>query len=378
VQTRRPSNDPGSVTPDVTRSLQDELLDDETAALDLAVGDLGGYAWVVRLNSIRSFPLPARKVLESYAATVSSVMSDQTRAKRADSDPAFHHALAALSDAIIRPALRDLSVKRLLIIPDGALDGVPFGALPLDRSGALLIDRYEVAEAPSAGVLLALLRRREGPRPPHSIAIVADAVFGADSRLTKERAVSDHRFPRLVFSLREARSIATLAPPDAALFLGFDANKATFTDGRLKQYRVLHVSSHSLDSNLVLSRFDPGGSPRDGILSPQEVAHLDLPSELVVLSACRTSDGRSVPGEGTLSMARSFLYAGAQRVIAARWPVDDEASSILFRHFYEAFSKSAGASAAAALRQAQIALRREPRWGSPFYWAGFSLQGAFR
>src|SRR5207249_2671850 len=157
---------------------------------------------------------------------------------------------------------------------------------------------------------------------------------------------------------REARSVAALAPRGGAtLLLGFDATKQALMEGKLNDYRVLHISTHSTTQELpflVLSLFNRDGSARDGMLSADEVMGLDLRAELVVLSACQTSSGPSVRGEGTLSMARFFMYAGAERLIAARWPADDEATSILFQHFYRAVWRSPELSPGAALRQAQL------------------------
>lgn len=376
---------PGEPRTVTVTDVQRELLDDNTAILEFAPADAGGYAWLIRRDAIRSFRLPPMKLLGTYVSKIASVMAEgDMRARSADSDQDFRRAARSLSAALIAPALPNLPGKRLVIIPDGALQAVPFEALPLNPTGLALIDRFEVVEAPSVGVLIALRRRHgEGRTPSQSLAIVADGVFDpTDGRIVAPSNAPSRssRFSRLVFSLREARSVAALAPGGGAtLLLGFDATKQALTEGRLNDYRVLHISTHSTTQErpfLVLSLFNRDGSARDGMLSADEVMGLDLRAELVVLSACQTSVGRSVRGEGTLSMARFFMYAGAERLIAARWAADDEATSILFQHFYRALWGSPELSPGAALRRAQIALRSEQRWRSPFYWAAFSLHGA--
>jgi CHAT domain-containing protein len=98
---------------------------------------------------------------------------------------------------------------------------------------------------------------------------------------------------------------------------------------------------------------------------------------LIVLSACHSGGGRTVPGEGLAGLARSILLAGAERVIGAKWPVDDEASARLFEHFYRFLWSDPALSPGAALRTAQLALKREPRFRSPFYWGAFFLLGRF-
>src|SRR4029453_17602599 len=101
-----------------------------------------------------------------------------------------------------------------------------------------------------------------------------------------------------------------------------------------------------------------------------------LPVYLVGLSACNTALGKDVKGEGLMGLTRGFMYAGAGGVVASLWKVDDDATAALMKNFYEGmFAK--GLSPAAALREAQLAIRKEKRWQSPYYWAGFIIQGQY-
>ena len=97
---------------------------------------------------------------------------------------------------------------------------------------------------------------------------------------------------------------------------------------------------------------------------------------MVVLSACRTGLGKEIKGEGLIGLTRGFMYAGATRVVASLWKVDDSATAELMKHFYAGmFDK--GLSPSAALREAQLALRQQKRWQEPYYWAGFVIQGQY-
>lgn len=98
---------------------------------------------------------------------------------------------------------------------------------------------------------------------------------------------------------------------------------------------------------------------------------------LVVLSACQTALGKEIKGEGLVGLTRGFMYAGAPRVVASLWNVDDRATAELMKRFYGAmFTK--GMRPAAALRAAQTSLRREKGWAAPYYWAAFTLQGEWK
>ncbi len=127
----------------------------------------------------------------------------------------------------------------------------------------------------------------------------------------------------------------------------------------------------------MLSMVDPQGRPRDGFLRLDDIYRLNLPADLVVLSACRTALGREIRGEGMVGLTRGFFSAGARQVLVSLWPVEDRATAELMRRFYLAML-GRGRPPAAALREAQTAMWRDEGWRSAYYWAGFSLQGDWR
>jgi CHAT domain-containing protein len=131
---------------------------------------------------------------------------------------------------------------------------------------------------------------------------------------------------------------------------------------------------HPEQSGIVLSGVDAQGRPRDGLLRTPEIYRLHLPAELVVLSACRTALGPEIRGEGLVGLPHGFLTAGARSVLVSLWEVEDRATAELMRRFYRGLLREQ-LPPAAALRAAQTALRREPGWDSPYFWAGFVLQG---
>jgi CHAT domain-containing protein len=317
-----------------------------------------------------------------------------------------------------------LRQKRLVIVADGALQYVSFAALPEPVTGDAqrnrpptadyrpLILNHEIVSLPSASVL-AVMRHETARRAPaaKSIAVLADPVFDKeDDRVQKKsspsavaaqsdsattigkRALRDVGLlgdgvavPRLPFTRQEAEAIAGLAPVDATLkALGFKASLATARSPELSHYRIVHFATHALVnanhphlSGLLLSLVDEKGKPQDGFLSLNEVYNLNLPADLVVLSACQTAMGKEMRGEGLIGLTRGFMYAGARRVVASLWKVDDAATAELVKRFYRAMLKE-GKPPAAALRAAQLEMARQKLWNSPFYWAGFVLQGEWQ
>jgi CHAT domain-containing protein len=166
--------------------------------------------------------------------------------------------------------------------------------------------------------------------------------------------------------------------------LDFDAGLPKISSGELRQYRIVHFATHGLIntahpklSGLVFSLFDRQGHSRNGFLSLQDVYNLEMPADLVVLSACQTALGQEIKGEGLMGLTRGFMYAGTRRVVASLWSANDAATAQLMGHFYESML-SGGMSPATALRTAQIAMWKQKRWASPYYWAAFTIQGDWK
>jgi len=359
--------------------------------LAYALGRKRSVLWAIEPHRLDVFELPPRGRIEDAARRAHALLASPDRTLAA---PRTEEALAELSGVLLGPVADRLAGQRLLIVPDGALAYVPFAALPAPGApaGSRLVETHEIVLLPSASSLV-LLRHRAASPPPGLLAVVADPVFEPDDpRLTREPAAPPRAtlragdpalsLPRLPFSREEAAAILRLAPPGRRFAaLDFAASRDTVLGGVLSGYRLLHFATHAVIdpqhpalSGIALSRVDPQGRRREGFLRASEIRHLRLPADLVVLSACRTALGKEVRGEGLLGLTQSFFQAGARRVLVSLWPVDDRATAELMARFYRALLTE-GRSPAAALRAAQLSLRREPLYQSPAFWAGFVLQG---
>jgi CHAT domain-containing protein len=174
-----------------------------------------------------------------------------------------------------------------------------------------------------------------------------------------------------------------VGPEQGLQALDFAANRALALSPQVAAYRTVVFATHGwLDddqpqlSGIVLSQVDAAGRPQDGLLRLDDIYNLKLNAELVVLAACETGMGKEVKGEGLVALARAFMYAGASRVLASLWNVDEEATVELVKRFVR--NVEMGRSYPEALREAQAALAAQPRWRRPYYWAGFTLQGDWR
>jgi CHAT domain-containing protein len=320
------------------------------------------------------------------------------------SDEEYQAAAARASEMLLGPAASAIAGKRLLIVAEGILQYVPFAALPEPGVHAPLMVQHEVVTAPSASVV-ALLRQERASRrrAEKALFVAADPVYSAsDSRVSqpatmavaheppatgaRTRSGSDSEgFLRLRFSRNEAEQIAKLMPGDATVTaLDFDASRDRVLRSDLGRFRILHFATHGvLDderpelSGIVLSLVDRAGRRQNGFLRLYDIYSLRLNAELVVLSACQTALGQEIRGEGLIGLTRGFFYAGAPRVLASLWQIDDRTSAAFMRAFYESMVVR-NERPAAALRSAQIAMWRTKGWESPYYWAAFTMQGEWK
>jgi len=404
--------------------IQQQVLDPDTLLLEYSLGDNASFLFVVSHTSITSYQLPKRAEIEAATRRAYELLTapqprpGEIEAKRQarikEAGESYWPQAAVLSQMLLGPAASRLGSKRLLIVADGALQYLPFGALPTPDfraaaspgSGSAstpLIAEHEIVHLPSASALAVLRRELAGRRPAsRAVAVLADPVFSADDARVKPgaktqvggeppsdmtRAVNDVRgeLRRLLLTRDEAEAILSVTPRTAGLgALDFRANRATATGDELSHYRIVHFATHGLLnskhpelSGLVLSLVDERGQPQDGFFRLHDIFNLRLPAELVVLSACQTGLGKEIKGEGIVGLTRGFMYAGAARVVASLWQVNDAATAELMKRFYHRMLKD-GMRPAAALRAAQIEMWKKPQWQSPFYWGAFVLQGEWK
>lgn len=382
-----------------------QLLDRETVLLEYALGERRSFLWVISQDSVTSYVLPPRSVIEPVARRLLELLKDRAVAVR--NAALVGETSRSLTEMLLRPAADRLEAKRLVIVSDGILHYLPFAALPLWTGDSTpLIDRFELISVPSASTLAALRQQLASrPFPPKALVVLADPVFRRDDPRASSHTVAASRrrsvdrssfddtrdavaagsLARLPFTRREARAILSFVPPSARKeAFDFEASRATALSGDLAQYRIVHFATHGFFntehpelSGLVLSLVDKNGKDQEGFLLTSDVFGMTLAADLVVLSGCRTALGREVHGEGITGLSRAFLFAGAARVVASLWKVDDAATAALMTHFYRGLFVDK-LPAVAALRAAQATLRQNARWSSPYYWAGFVLQGDWK
>ncbi|MGB5963745.1 MAG: CHAT domain-containing protein, partial [Coleofasciculaceae cyanobacterium] len=384
------------------QQIQQQVLDDDTLLLQYSLGEDRSYLWAVTKTSITSYVLPKRSEIEAAAQTFRQSLTPDSGANLETGLP--------LSQMLLAPVANQLANKRLLVVGDGALQYVPFAALPIPTSPTNpLLVQNEIITLPSASTV-AIQRRQLQNRPiaAKSLAVIADPIFATNdtrltgippqptpdtlssrtlTRATRNLGLGDSVsvLDRLEYTGIEAKKILALVPEAKRLqALDFNASRTAATDPNLAEYQIIHLATHGLLdpinpelSGIVLSLYDQKGTSQDGFLRLHDIFNLNLPAELVVLSACETGLGKEVKGEGLVGLTRGFMYAGARRVVVSLWSVNDVATSEVMAKFYQKMLNE-GQNPVSALRAAQLEMWKSQNWQSPYYWAAFTVQGDWR
>jgi CHAT domain-containing protein len=342
------------------------------ALLEYLVSDSTTVVFVVTPDTLRVVELDVdRRALESLVdfARGTLVRPRASTSGAASSRSAWRTPLRRLYQHLFAPVeatgMLD-GVGRLIVVPHVELHYLPFAALVRRRASArgqrdeFLVERYEIAYAPSASVWVRLGERR---------ASSAERVLAV--------APSTRTLPG---SREEANAIQALYG-DAATVLTNGAASETAFRAAAPQYGVVHLATYG-----VLNKHNPlfsyvslnPGTGEDGRLEVHEVFGLELNARLLVLSACQTALASGavsdVPaGDDWVGLVRAFLGIGVANVIATLWPVEDRSTARLMVALHR--DLRAGHAEAAALAEAQRRILRNPPTADPFYWAGFVLVG---
>lgn len=290
--------------------------------------------------------------------------------------------IEAQADRLARTLLPAEALPRragtLLIVPDGVIAAAPWPLLQrrMHLGG--------IVQLPGLGAITAG-RRASAAGAPRRLLLLGDPVYGPnDPRIqAMTGAGSTLWLPRLPGTARELARIAALSPPpQREILTGVAATRAALLGAELGRVDVLHLAAHaSLDpavpelAAIVLSQFSGDGRPIAGHLRASDILRLRVAPPLVVLSACDAAAEPSLQAAGMMNLTRAFLARGSRQVVASLWPASDASTTELMVEFYRQLLQQ-GATPDIALARAQATLADSPRWGAPFYWAGFVVLGA--
>lgn len=369
------------------------LLPPDEAMLEYFTGDNAIYVFVLTNQELRFLQCPR---LLDLTATVQRLRESLTNKEMRDLEedlPLFSQYASLLYDVLLAEPLNALpqSVKRLVIVPDGLLHNVPFELLGKDngqtnfKTFPYLLRRYMVSYASSGSLLLRQSEAAHRPDTPELQAFLGFApqydnrdTLGSIASRTRALQVRSGSYPDLPESRKEVREIAELLQGKA--HLGPEASERQFKR-HASRSRILHLSMHTwleerdpMFSKLLFTQ-NPQDTTEDNDLYAIELYDIRLNAQLAVLSACETGLGKIRQGEGVMSLARAFAYAGVPATLMSLWQVEDGATRSLMVDFYR--HMKTGMRKDDALQKAKLNYLKncEPLRASPYYWGGFVASG---
>jgi len=376
-------------------------LDDHSALVDYFIGD---SLLTICVLTNKSFNL---KTLSKDSSFDEALITMIRAIKKIDGG-AYRQSAFRLHSLLIEPILPLIGDRRrLVVIPHGDLNRLPFEALLASRPADkpyhkldYLVRRFDVGYHYSATLFLNRLQTEKAlPQPDMDFLAfapvfrdqkTASPILAANMETVRRVVTSGDRsisidgksFNELPYSDTEVRRIIRLFDERGKRAVGYfdDAAQEETLKNMAGLCRYLHLATHSFVnqdkpelSGIVFSQPQDSLSVEDGILYSGEIYNLDLAADLVVLSSCESGIGKQVRGEGMLALTRGFLYAGAKNLLVSLWKVSDRQASDLMSAFYRNLLEDN--DYCHSLRQAKLELIANPVTAFPKLWSGFIMIG---
>ncbi len=357
----------------------------EQALIEYFCGANHWYAFVITQHRLHFYRLPVGSDINEQISIYHELL---TTGVAEDCEKDFLNISYQLYEQVLAMPLETLvdeNIRRLIFVPDGLLHYLAFESLVtrarsvIRGSADFLLEQYACSYLYSPYFLIHPIASQsiDPKRPFGGFGMEYDEITLSylDTVLTKKNATPSQtslpcttyeqtrRFGKLFYSDDEVRTIADLL--DGDLWLNEQVTKATFID-QVDDYQILHLALHGsydlnypMNSALAFSKTDD----EDALLRAWEIYGLDLGCNLITLSACNTSYGKLMPGEGAMTLARAFNYAGVPSVIASLWSLPDRSASVIMPHFYELLKR--GLPKDMALQQAKLAYLQDDNLSTP-------------
>lgn len=339
------------------------------------LGEKESWVWSISQKVKYVSKLPPEPIIRNMVSDYLEILSTPPTARAGYTVVEQQQANGALAQVISLPLqqhLKNPDIRRITLIPDGTLVGVPFAPLRINSSSNPLIHNYTISYISSLKTRAALSQRSKLKRykPDGEVLVVADPVNTSDIGV---------ELGGLPESRSEAESVQSIVGSRSTLLIGEAANMRRLQDALNRNHSIIHIATHALVNNLEPSLSGlmlSGNNSKNSLWLAPEISNGGFNASLVVLSACDTAQGKQVEGEGLQSLSRAFIEGGANQVMGSLWKVQDRSTSAMMTKFYQAMSNSQS-DVATALREAQISMYmdNENDWVDPYYWGGFQIFG---
>jgi CHAT domain-containing protein/Tfp pilus assembly protein PilF len=367
------------------KEIQNKLLSDSGALVEYFLGDSSIYVFTILKEKFFLDKIKKDFPLEKWINNMLNGIINSSNARKNFKASTETYATAAqnIYQKIVFPITKRIPINNsITIIPDGILGYIPFDALlfeaPQDKENfkkyPYLLNQYQISYAYSATLLDEMTHKKYSKEPTKNIVAFAPSFQNDKLKIPNLSAggFDTYQLGHLIFNKTSVKEINNKIP--ATIFTDEQATKVQFLKS-LESYRIIHLATHGKSNKnngaLGFLAFHPEkNNPEKALIFNQELFNLEINADMVVLSACETGIGELQEGEGIISLARGFSYAGAKSVITTLWSVNDKSSQVLMNYFYDYIKE--GESKDKALRKAKINyIKNDLASGiTPYYWAG--------
>tara|TARA_R110002074_G_scaffold117549_3_gene249645 strand:- start:949 stop:3726 length:2778 start_codon:yes stop_codon:yes gene_type:complete len=329
-------------------------------------GNKAIYAIALNRGKKEMFRIPIDADLEANIKKVYQMLSDPK------SDViALGNATYSIYELLLKPILNSGDQKKLIIIPDGLLNYLPFSALNTSPGGIRYLAENHAIGYVNSATLLSELEERQ-PKE-HTILAFAPSFDGTVSVSNPDRG----KLLPLPNNKKEVEQILTSFHGRA--YIDGEASLSNFKS-QLASFGMVHLATHAIFDDTAPEysylAFAQNGNAAEDLLYVADLYNLQLDADLVTLSACESGIGDLKRGEGFLSLARGFFYSGAASIASTLWKINDASTTTLMTSFYKNLSK--GEAKDVALQNAQIEFldnNRDNALSHPYYWSAFVISG---
>jgi len=376
-----------------TSSLQktQQLLSPTQTLLEYFVGDFDIFIFVVQQKGSRMIEIPRDFPLDDWTKQLREGISNYYTAKQKEPEQyektvrQYADAAQKLYKKLLAP-IADSLTSEIIIVPGDGLANLPFEALlsaePKVASNfstyPFFLRKHSVQYAYSA-TMLHQMTARTHLRPPTGELLAFAPFFEEDTtslalRLQRDDAVR-LGFSALPFSGEEVFRAKKRYSERSKVLTGKLATKQKFLE-MAGQYKVIHLATHGKANHLAgdfsfLAFATEDDKLDKGLLSVGELYNLSLNADLVLLSACETGIGEQQRGEGVVSLARAFAFAGAKSIVASLWSVNDKSTMQVMDNFYAGIKSGQPKNIALANAKLEYLAQNPGQASHPFFWAGF-------
>ena len=329
-------------------------------------GNKAIYAIALNRGKKEMFRIPIDADLEANIKKVYQMLSDPK------SDViALGNATYSIYELLLKPILNSGDQKKLIIIPDGLLNYLPFSALNTSPGGIRYLAENHAIGYVNSATLLSELEERQ-PKE-HTILAFAPSFDGTVSVSNPDRG----KLLPLPNNKKEVEQILTSFHGRA--YIDGEASLSNFKS-QLASFGMVHLATHAIFDDTAPEysylAFAQNGNAAEDLLYVADLYNLQLDADLVTLSACESGIGDLKRGEGFLSLARGFFYSGAASIASTLWKINDASTTTLMTSFYKNLSK--GEAKDVALQNAQIEFldnNRDNALSHPYFWSAFVISG---